>query len=72
MLHFRVALLICLYKVKLKREDLRKLINDGEIPVFYWQSNTKEMKQQNRVIIDIKVNELRYKQWGVTPHFSAG
>ena len=62
MLHFRVALLICLYKVKLKREDLRKLINDGEIPVFYWQSNTKEMKQQNRVIIDVKVNELRYKQ----------
>ena len=34
MLHFRVALLICLYKVNQNVSNLRKVINDGKTLYF--------------------------------------
>ena len=45
MLHFRVALLICLYKVNQNVSNLRKVINDGKTLYF-----TDNQIQRNETI----------------------
>ena len=40
-------------------KNLRKVANDEKIPVIYWYSNTKELKQQNRAIIDINICKIK-------------